>query len=292
VKWLPQDGNIKAILHIVHGMAEHIMRYDAFASYLAECGFMVVGHDHIGHGNSVESTSDWGYFPPRNGHTILVEDLQRHRIRTQIDYPDIPYFMLGHSMGSYLLRKYLVDYGDGLAGAIVMGTGFVPGAAVRGGIALCQAMAKVKGWRHRSLLVTGLTFGRDYKAYDMTGKNPGNSWLTRDAEVVKRNLTDPACRYLFTLAGYIGLFRTVLFDSKQKNTDAIPADLPILIVSGDKDPVGANGKGVRKVEAMFRKVARPDLTCRLYEGDRHEILNELDRERVYEDLRAWMEARI
>jgi alpha-beta hydrolase superfamily lysophospholipase len=153
-------------------------------------------------------------------------------------------------------------------------------------------MAKVKGWRHRSLLVTGLTFGRDYKAYDMTGKNPGNSWLTRDAEVVKRNLTDPACRYLFTLAGYIGLFRTVLFDSKQKNTDAIPADLPILIVSGDKDPVGANGKGVRKVEAMFRKVARPDLTCRLYEGDRHEILNELDRERVYEDLRAWMEVRL
>lgn len=126
----------------------------------------------------------------------------------------------------------------------------------------------------------------------MNGEDPSNSWLSRDVEMVKKNLNDPACRYLFTLGGYLALFRTVLFDSHQKNVDAIPGSLPLLLVSGDRDPVGAFGKGVRRVEGMLRKVDRQDLTCRLYEGCRHEILNELNRQEIYEDLRDWMEARM
>jgi alpha-beta hydrolase superfamily lysophospholipase len=271
---------------------EHISRYGDFATYLAEHGFLVVGHDHIGHGESAPSRKELGYFPPKDGDVMLREDLHRHRLLVQQEYPDVPYFMMGHSMGSYVLRRYLADYGEGLAGAIIMGTGFVPGAAARAGVAVCQAMAKVKGWHHRSLLVTGLTFGKDYKGFDMTGKDPANSWLTRDTETVELNLRDPLCRFLFTLGGYVGLFRTVQACSRQTTADAVPPSLPILLVSGDQDPVGAFGKGVRKVETMFRKARIRDLTCRLYEGDRHEILNELNREQVYEELRRWMEDRV
>lgn len=292
VRWMPENGSIRAILQIAHGMIEHIERYGEFANYLTTMGFLVIGHDHIGHGRSVETAADWGFLPPKNGDVIMVEDLHRHRLLVQEKYPDLPFFMLGHSMGSYVLRRYLADYGEGLSGAILMGTGFVPGMAARSGIALCHAMAKGTGWHHRSRLVTGMTFGKEYRDFDMNGEDPSNSWLSRDVEMVKKNLSDPACRYLFTLGGYLALFQTVLFDSHQKNADAIPGSLPLLLVSGDRDPVGSFGKGVRRVEGMLRKVDRQDLTCRLYEGCRHEILNELNRQEIYEDLRDWMEARM
>jgi len=152
VKWVP-DGEIRAILQISHGMVEFVERYEDFAVYLAERGIMVVGNDHLGHGESIRSKEDYGYFAKENGNCVLVRDLHRLRKMIQEDYPKVPYFLLGHSMGSFLARQYLCCYGKGLAGAVIMGTGWQAPGTLKLGMALCKGMAKVKGWRYRSRLI-------------------------------------------------------------------------------------------------------------------------------------------
>jgi ferredoxin-type protein NapH len=145
VKWMPEDGKYKAILQITHGMIEYIERYHEFAEYLTERGFMVVGHDHLGHGASVKDETEWGYFA-ENPSDTLVADMHRLRMAVQGENPGVPYFMMGHSMGSYMLRKYLCLHGENLSGAIIMGTGCVPDGTTKFGMTLCRVMARFRGW--------------------------------------------------------------------------------------------------------------------------------------------------
>lgn len=291
VRWSPDEGAPRAVLQITHGMQEFIDRYAPFAEYLAARGVVVVGHDHIGHGQSVLSEKDWGYFAPGNGGKILVQDIHQLRLLTQKKYRGLPYFMLGHSMGSFLLRRYIVSRGQGLSGAIIMGTGFTEPRSSQLGILLASSLAKVFGWRHRSTFLTNLAFRKNHR-FDMTGKDLENNWLTKDPEIVKWYYSQPGCTYTFTLNGYKNLFETVLFSCRQENVDRVPKDLPVLVVSGAEDSVGGYGEGVKKVTDMFRAAGVRDVEMVLYEGDRHEILNELDRDRVFADLLAWMEARM
>jgi len=288
--WRP-DGTPKAVLQIAHGMQEHVSRYAGFAEYLAERGFLVVGNDHLGHGGSIKGPEDLGYFGlgPSN---LVVGDMQRLRTRTQQQNPGVPYFMLGHSMGSFMLRKYLALAGKGLSGAIVMGTGFTPETVTKAGLAVISALTLSRGERHQSQFVANLAFGKDYKPYDMTGTEPERSWLSHNVENVKAYYADPLCGFPFTLNGYRGLMEAVQFSCRQENVNAIPADVPILLVSGEDDPVGAAGAGVRTVHAMMQKAGIEDLTLTLYPGMLHEILNEPDHARVYADLATWMEERI
>ena len=291
VKWFPEDKKYDTILQITHGMVEFIERYEAFASFLTEHRILVVGHDHLGHGASVGSEKDWGYFAKGDPSRLLVEDMHQLRELVQKENPGIPYFMLGHSMGSYLLRRYLTVHGEGLRGAIIMGTGFVsPGTAAMGS-RISSLMSLLHGDTYRSRFVSGLAFNKGYSKYDMTGQNPENSWLTKDAGTVTRYYHDPRCTYLFTLNGFKGLFDTVTYTCRQENAEKIPKDLPILIVSGKADPVGDFGEGVKKVNEMLKKAGIHDLSMKLFEGDRHEILNELDRETVYAYLLEWIQKR-
>lgn len=290
IQWTPDGGEIRAILQITHGMIEYIERYEPFALYLTGKGFAVVGHDHIGHGDSVRSQDDWGYFADENAGDILIEDMHRLRQITQKKYPGIPYFMLGHSMGSFLLRKYIVFHGD-ISGAIIMGSGYTKPRSSALGIRIAESFAKVYGWRHRSKLVTFMAFRKNLK-YDTTGRNPAKNWLSKDPESVKKYYSDPRCTYVFTLNGYKTLFETVFFVCHQENVDRVPKELPVLIVSGDDDPVGENGKGVRILGTMFRRAGVKDLQLKLYKGYRHEILNEVGKEQVYSDLWKWMKKRI
>ncbi len=288
IRWIPDSGEYKAILQITHGMVEYKERYEAFAEFLTQNGYMVVIHDHLGHGESVNSPKDWGYMA-ENPSDTLVEDMNTLRVLTQQDNPGVPYFMLGHSMGSYMLRKYLAKYGKGLAGAIVMGTGCVNDAATKTALALTNFLAKIHGWHYTSAFVEKLTFGKPYKRYDVTGKNAEISWLTKDTDIVKAYYSNPKCTFKFTLNAYKGLFEAVYFDNQKKNIDKIPKDLPVLIISGKDDPVGDLGAGVVKVYHKFKQAGIKDVKCRLYENDRHEILNELDKQQVYDDILKWLE---
>ena len=292
VKWTPDNGEYGAILQITHGMVEYIERYLPFAEYLTEKGYMVVGHDHIGHGASVSDTKDWGFFCEKNPSDVLVSDIHQLRTMIQSENEGIPYFILGHSMGSFLLRKYLAFHNENLRGAIIMGTGFIPEGVSKIAMKLTDLAGKIKGIHSSSKLIAGLTFGPSYKSFDLTGADPYNSWLTKDPEIVRKYYADPRCTYKFTINGYRGLFEAVSFSCNPDNVKRIPAKLPIFIVSGKDDPVGDMGDGVMKVYRMFEDGGSLDITYQIYENDRHEILNETDKETVFGDLLAWMNVRI
>lgn len=291
VRWVPESGNCRAILQIIHGMTEFIERYEPFAQYLAEHDVLVVGHDLIGHGQSVLTKKDWGFFAHGNPAVILLQDMHKLRLIMQREYKGVPYFMLGHSMGSFLLRSYLSSRGKGLSGAIIMGTGFTDPRMSQTGITLANLLAKVYGWRHRSSLLTKIALGSN-RRFDMTGEHPENSWLTRDVNIARWYYKQPACTYVFTLNGYLALFETVKHCCLQKNADRIRKKLPMLLVSGAEDGVGDYGKGVEKAWEMYHKAGIKDLKMVLYKNDRHEILNELDRDQVFADLLGWMQERI
>ncbi len=291
VKWAPDDGNFSAILQITHGMIEFIERYEGFADYLTKKGFLVVGHDHIGHGESVINEGEWGYFGMPHPSDLLVADMHTLRTMTQKEYPDVPYFMMGHSMGSYMLRKYLSLHNDNLSGAIIVGTGYVPKSTTNLGKNVTKFLAFFRGWHYRSKFVANNSFGKPYKRYDLTGKTPDNSWLTKDEAIVKWYYEQPKCTFMFTINGYMGLFEAVEWACNPECVAKYPKNLPIFIVSGADDPVGDMGEGVMKVYHMFQDADMEDVTYKLYENDRHEILNETDKETVYADIFSWMNIR-
>ena len=196
--------------------------------------------------------------------------------------------MIGHSMGSFLLRKYLSCYGDKINGAIIIGTGYVPNILSRFGILVSKIEGFFRGERHRSKLLVKLSSDKNYKKYDATGKDINNSWLTKDTEVVKKYFSNPKCQFIFTDNGYLGLFEAINYCCKQKNINMIPKSLPILITSGIDDPVGGMGEGVKKVYDLFKKSGIKNVLIKLYLNDRHEILNEINREEVYNDLLKWI----
>lgn len=288
VLYLP-DQEPKGIIQIVHGMIEHIGRYEEFAKYLASKGFIVAGHDHLGHGRSVITKDKWGYFAKKDPAKTLIRDIHQLRINVEKRYPDLPYIIISHSMGSYLTRYYLTIYGKGLAGTIILGTGFVEPALTYFGIGLTHVLALIRGWQDRSKLVKALLYNSSYKEFDMYGKNPDKHWLTKDAEYVKKAISDPACRFDFTLNGYLGLFQAVAYSCRKKNIARIPKEIPLLILSGDNDPVGDLGKGVIRFYNLCQKTGHRNVKMKLYENDRHEILNETDKDVVYQDIMNWIE---
>ena len=291
VKWVPESGEYRAVLQIVHGMVEHIGRYRPFAEYLCGQGYLVVGHDHLGHGASVTSEEEWGYFAENPSDTV-VADIHRLRRRMQEKNPGLPYFMLGHSMGSYMLRKSLCLHPGGISGAVIMGTGCMPDRTMKLGLMLCQLFAHFRGWHFRSSFLQSVSYSRPYRRFDLHGKDCTKSWLTKDAEIVRAYYADPRCTFLFTVNGYRGLMEAVLYDNQIEHVRKMPRDLPVFLVSGADDPVGDMGKGVKKVCALFRRAGLTDVTLKLFENDRHEILNETDRKQVYAEIRAWMDGKL
>lgn len=292
VRWIPDSGEYKAVLQIAHGMIEYIERYALLAEYMTLQGYLVVGHDHLGHGESVTSKEDWGYFAEDHPSDTLIGDMHTLRTMTQKENPQKPYFMMGHSMGSYMLRKYLSLYGEGIDGAIIMGTGYIPDREVKIAMRAAKISARRHGWRHRSEFIRNLTFGKPYRKFDLNGKDTSNSWLTKDTEVLKEYYANPKCKFIFTLNGYMGLFEAVLFDNQPENIEKIPKNLPLFLISGADDPVGNLGKGVMHVYETYKNAGIADVTCKLYENDRHEIINETDRENVYQDIASWLNAHL
>ena len=280
LRWLP-TGEVKAVLQIVHGMSEHIERYDEFAGFLAEKGVLVVGHSHLGHGRSAANDEELGWFGEPDGNDLLIGDIHTLRELTENRHPGVPYFILGHSMGSFLTRQYLGLSGKGLHGAVIMGTSDLPDVLLGSAAALCRLMAVFKGWHHRSALIDSFII-RGYE------RKMGMQWLSRTEERNRAYAEDPRCGFAFTLNGFYHFFRTVARANALESAGQMPKDIPILFLAGGEDPVGSNGKGVRSVYRRYIKEGAK-ASIKLYPGDRHEILNESDRQTVFDDILNWME---
>ncbi len=292
VKWLPENKNVHAVMQITHGMVEYIERYDEFACYLAERGYLVVGHDHLGHGASVSQESDWGYFTAKKPSEIVVADIYQVTRIIRSQYPELPYFILGHSMGSFLLRRYLTLHSEDVTGAILCGTGSQPDILTGFGMFVCRLIGAFRGGHHRSRFVTGAAFGSQYADFDTTGAEPAKSWLSKNEESVRAYYNDPRCTFVFTLNGYYGLFSTIRYVSQMKHIRKIRKDLPVFFIAGEEDPVGNFGEGVKKACAQYRQAGIQDVKIKLYPNDRHEILQETDREQVFADVYQWCKKRI
>ena len=290
IEWKP-EGEVRAVLQICHGMVEYIKRYDEFAQFLCEKGLYVVGNDHLGHGKSVQSKSEYGFFEKKYGNACVLGDIHTLRQRTVKKYPETPYFMLGHSMGSSLLRQYIQMYGNGLSGVVLMG---VVTDHRRSSLLfvkqLCRLMAAVRGWHYRSRMVDELVTGSFNKKFKPSVTRA--DWITSDKEHLDAYVTDPLCSFMFTVNAYYSMMAGMLGMQKKENISMIPKSLPVLFVSGAEDPVGNFGKGVRKVCEIYKSAGLRDVSLKLYEGDRHEILNETNREQVYQELYEWFEEKL
>ena len=285
IEWIPKEAPA-AVLQICHGMVEYIARYDEFACYMAERGFYVVGHDHLGHGESIQSENEYGFFHESKGNEYVIKDIHMIRQRTMEKYPDIPYYMLGHSMGSFLLRQYLTLYSAGLSGAVIMGTGYKGRAILTLGQMLCKVIAVFKGWKYRSSMVNNLSFGSFNKKFEPS-ETP-QDWVTSDREKCAEYVKDPLCSFMFTVNAYYHMFSGMKVLTQRESMENISKELPVFFVAGADDPVGNFGKDVKKAYEKYKQAGIRDVSIRLYEGDRHEILNETDRYDVFEDIYQWI----
>lgn len=285
-RWMPENEPYKGIVQIVHGMVEYIDRYDDFARFLCEHGYIVVGEDHLGHGDSINDKSEWGYFAPSDGFNHIINDLHTLHTKQAREFPKLPYFFLGHSMGSFLTRIYISRYGDQLTGAIIMGTGNQPPIVAMCGKILAGIIAMFKGDKYRSKFINNMAFGAYNKRFK-PARTPYD-WLTKDEAIVNAYLKEPRCTFIFTLSAYKELFDGVMYVGKKSNIARTPKNLPLLLTSGAQDPVGGFGKGVIHVYDMYKAAGIDDVSIKLYDNDRHEILNEADRQQVYADILAWL----
>ncbi|HIW74189.1 MAG TPA: alpha/beta hydrolase [Firmicutes bacterium] len=286
--WEP-DEPPRAVLQVCHGMGEHIGRYRWFAEQMTSRGIAVAGDDHLGHGRTASGAEELGYFGARDGYVHLMED--EHSLRRELEkrYPGLPCFLLGHSMGSFITRFYVSRHGEGLAGYLCCGTsGRNP--LVKAAILLSNLLVGVQGGKTRGSLLNKLAF-QDYNKRFAPAAT-GHEWLSRDPEVYLPFENDPYCGFVFTNAGFRDLFRLLDTVTGRKWSDRVPRDLPVILLSGEEDPVGQYGKGVRQVYAWLKESGVRDLSIRLYPGARHELHNELNRDEFVADVAAWMEKRM
>ncbi len=281
--WRP-EGKPAGIVQIVHGMAEHIGRYDETGTALAEAGYLTAGHNQVGHG--IE-TPLRGYFGKRNGWLTLLDDIQGLRERMEEANPGIPYFLMGHSMGSFEVRTYLPEHGKGLAGCVLSGTGYYSRGTARTGIRVAR-MEVMRGKEQKeSLLIDRIGFQTANRAF--APNRTAFDSLGRDEEEVDRYVADPGCGFQFTGAGYLAFFQGLERMGDEKARARIPPELPVLMISGERDPIGQMGRGVRRVAAELLRAGLRDLSVRLYPECRHELFHELNRREVVRDLIAWLD---
>lgn len=280
----------RAMLQISHGMCEYFLRYEGFAEYLAEQGILVFGHDHLGHGNTASSPEELGFTVSGGGADVLLHDVRRVAEHMRGRYPDLPVILFGHSMGSFIARAVLEgDTASPYSAAILCGTGG-PDTPAAAGKALASLLIALRGEKHRSTLLKSIAFAGYNKKFEKNCDK--NAWLTRDASVVDKYNADPFCTYVFTLRAYHDLFTLVERVSRREWAENLPKDLPLLLISGEMDPVGSWGRGVRLVDEALRKASVKDLTLRLYPEMRHEILNEIGKETVWRETLEWINERI
>lgn len=288
----PKNGKFSKIIQILHGKREYIERYLPFMEYLTTNGYVAVGNDFLGHGQSIKTKEDLGFIGEPNPNELIIKDIHTLRVMAHKKFPGLPYFMCGHSWGSYLLRQYICLNNQGLSGIILLGSGWEDLYKVSLGKGLCEIIQFFKGSRHRSTFIANLSVGKKFKRYDMTRTDIYNSWITSDPQMAKEYNEDTKRTYEFTLNAFIGMLDSTLYSCDPKNIVKVRKDLPILFLSGGGDPIGNFGEGVKKSASFFKEAGVKDVTVKIYENGRHEMLNEINRKEVYEYIKNWMEKKL
>ena len=276
----------RLMLQISHGMCEYFLRYEGFAEFLNARGILVFGHDHLGHGHTAVSPDELGFFDEKNGWRYAVLDVHGLTIRMMQEYPGVPVVLMGHSMGSFIAREVLARFGEDYRAGIICGTGG-PEMPAGAGRLLASFLCAVRGAHYRSEWLKNTAFRGYNKKIDPVRTE--NDWLTRDTAVIDRYNADPLCTFTFTVSAYRDLFTLVRSVSRRSWASRVPASLPLLVISGDADPVGGWGRGVRSVAGRLEKTGHR-VTLRLYPDMRHEIMNEVGKEQVWEETAQWLES--
>ena len=288
-EWLP-EGPARGVVQIAHGVAEYIDRYDAFARCLAEHGFAVVGNDHLGHGKSIANESELGWFGEKDGWNLVVGDMKKLRDRERDKFQGVPYFLLGHSMGSFLARTYIIRYPYDLDGVVISGTGWQSGPVCAGGLLIAKSEICRHGTKYRSDRLDHMAYGNYLNRIAEPASQ--KDWLSRDAQIVKKYVDDPLCGFV----GTAGLMRDMMmgldFIRRPENLNKMNKSLPVLFFSGAEDPVGGWSRGVSKAVAAFKSAGMQDVTVHLYDGGRHEMLNEVNKQEVWADVLGWLDGKV
>ena len=277
------DGETKGVFHVVHGMTEHIGRYDTFLKEMAESGYVVVAYDNLGHGKTAKDKSELGFIAKKNGWKKITDDVYAVSKIIKEEYPGLHYYLMGHSMGSFIVRNAAATYPDLMDKLIVMGTGG-PMAATKPALGMINTIKFFRGKRHISPLIEKLAFGEYNKGF---GDGSNGDWLSKNPEVRRVYNADKFCNYHFTVSAMYDLVKINDAVNKKKWFKKISKTLPILLVSGSEDPVGEHSKGVKKVYKLLKKRGA-NVRMKLYEDNRHEILNDTARDEVIEDIKAFL----
>ncbi|UOE94576.1 alpha/beta hydrolase [Alkalihalobacillus sp. LMS39] len=284
-KWTPTTS-VKGIVCISHGMSETALRYDAFANALSDEGYVVYAHDHRGHGKSAKSMEELGYVSDNDGFFDMVEDVKKVVKLAKEEYPGQDVVLFSHSMGSFLAQRYIQLYGGDLAGVILSGTNGKPPWLVNVGIVVAKTLMTLKGRKADGKLLDKLTFGSYNRPFEPA--DTPFDWLSRDKEQVKKYIDDPYCGNVFPVSFYHDLFMGTKEIHKQEYIHEVPKELPIYIFAGDKDPVGDFGQGIIRLYDAYKKAGIKNVSYKLYEGGRHESLNEINRDEVIKDTITWL----
>lgn len=285
-KWIPKDGKVKGLVQIAHGMAETASRYERFAKVLNENGYIVYANDHRGHGKTAGTIEKLGYLADQDGFELLVEDLYKLSLIIKDEHPNLPLFMFGHSMGSFAAQRYIMLYNKTLNGLILSGSNGKQGIVLKAGLSFAKTEIKKKGRRNKSQKLHNLIFGKYNNAFKPN--RAASDWLSRDEKEVDKYIENPYCGGVFTAGFFHDFFKGLISIEDKKNFKLIPKDIPIHILSGDKDPVGNFGKGVMELYNRYRDHGVKDLQYKLYKDGRHEMLNEINREEVFQDIVDWL----
>ena len=282
----PLTPEIKGIVQISHGMCEYIDKYDDFSRFIVQKGYVVVGHDHIGHGESVNKDDDHGFFASKDGYKFMIQDLRKVNDIIKQKYPNIPVYMLGHSMGSLVARCYAAKYGEELKGLVLCGT-VGPQPFVKAGIKFADLLSNQKGERYRSKLLYNVSL--DYANIKFLPAKTRYDWVSSDEEEIQRHINDTRSKFVFTVKGFSDLFHLVSLANSPMVVKTVPKDLKIIFMSGADDPVGENGNGVKRAFDLYKEHGLLNIEIKLYKGKRHELLKEKNKEDVFKDIYNWIQ---
>jgi len=287
--WIP-DGEVRGTFQIAHGIAEYIDRYDNFAKFMASNGYVVAGNDHLGHGRTMGSPENQGFFADENGWDYVVRDMKSLHEEVKKQYPDAPCVLFGHSMGSFLTRTYIIRFPDDFDAVIISGTGHQPKPVVFGGLTAANITVKKHGPRYVSQKLNDMGMGGYNKGFDAA---PGETaWLSTVKENVSKYDADPLCGFTPTCSVFRDMMGGIKFMTDPKNIAKMNKKTPIYFMSGADDPVGEKGKGVERAYKAFLQAGMEDVFMRLYPGGRHEMLNEACSEQVYKDILEWTDSKL
>lgn len=286
-RWAP-EGEVKAVVQILHGIAEYAQRYEEFALHLNTLGILVVADDHMGHGKS-KDTGTKGYFA--GGWLAAVDDSYQLLRATAEEFPNVPYILFGHSMGSFMARTILTRYPDsGIAAAVICGTGWMPNAVITAGIGMSSLIGKLTDERKPSELLQGVVFG----SYNQKVEHPKTpyDWLSRDEQTVAAYIADPDCGFTASTGLLRDMMKGIQMIQDPKSLQNMEKKLPVLFIAGGDDPVGNYGAGVTQAAEAFQKYGMEDVQVKLFPMCRHEILNEINRAEVYSFVSSWICAKV